>query len=80
MHHRERVVTALAHQQPDAVPIDIGATPVTGITHGGRSKVRSAGSSALVSPRVFSSHSLSSVTLSVISESTITAILRKEEL
>jgi hypothetical protein len=31
MTHRERLRTALAHQQPDRVCIDFGATPVTGI-------------------------------------------------
>jgi hypothetical protein len=28
---RERVRTALAHETPDAVPLDLGATPVTGL-------------------------------------------------
>jgi uroporphyrinogen-III decarboxylase len=28
---RERVLTALAHRTPDAVPIDFGGTPVTGV-------------------------------------------------
>ena len=31
MSHRERVVTALSHRQPDRVPIDLGTTVVTGI-------------------------------------------------
>jgi uroporphyrinogen decarboxylase len=31
MTHRERVLAALSHQQPDRVPIDLGTTPVTGI-------------------------------------------------
>ena len=31
MTHRERLQTTLAHQQPDRVCIDFGATPVTGI-------------------------------------------------
>jgi uroporphyrinogen decarboxylase len=31
MSHRERVVAALAHRQPDRVPIDLGTTVVTGI-------------------------------------------------
>lgn len=30
--HRERVLTALSHRQPDRVPIDLGSTPVTGIS------------------------------------------------
>ncbi|MCL4394023.1 MAG: hypothetical protein M1482_04320 [Chloroflexi bacterium] len=32
MTHRERVLAALSHQQPDRVPIDLGSTPVTGIS------------------------------------------------
>jgi uroporphyrinogen-III decarboxylase len=31
MNSRERVLAALNHQQPDRVPVDFGATPVTGI-------------------------------------------------
>ncbi len=31
MNPRERVLTALAHQEPDRVPLDLGATQVTGI-------------------------------------------------
>ncbi|MGD1995515.1 MAG: uroporphyrinogen decarboxylase family protein [Anaerolineae bacterium] len=31
MNSRERVLTALAHKEPDRVPIDLGASPVTGI-------------------------------------------------
>jgi uroporphyrinogen decarboxylase len=31
MTSRERVLTSLAHKEPDRVPLDIGATPVTGI-------------------------------------------------
>ena len=31
MHCRERVAKALNHQQPDAIPIDFGSTPVTGM-------------------------------------------------
>lgn len=31
MNSRERVLTALAHREPDRVPIDLGASPVTGI-------------------------------------------------
>jgi uroporphyrinogen-III decarboxylase len=31
MSSRERVRAALAHQTPDAVPIDLGSTPVTGV-------------------------------------------------
>lgn len=33
MNSRERVITALNHQQPDRVPFDLGATAITGI-HG----------------------------------------------
>ncbi|HDD25387.1 MAG TPA: methyltransferase [Chloroflexi bacterium] len=32
MRPRERVRTALAHQEPDRVPIDLGGSPVTGIS------------------------------------------------
>jgi hypothetical protein len=28
---RDRVLTALNHEEPDRVPIDLGSTPVTGI-------------------------------------------------
>ncbi|MFO8036832.1 MAG: uroporphyrinogen decarboxylase family protein [Anaerolineales bacterium] len=31
MNHRERVLTALSHEEPDRVPIDLGATQVSGI-------------------------------------------------
>jgi len=31
MTSRERVLTSLSHQEPDRIPVDIGATPVTGI-------------------------------------------------
>lgn len=31
MNSRQRVIAALNHQQPDRVPVDFGATPVTGI-------------------------------------------------
>ena len=31
MNSQERVTAALNHQQPDRVPIDFGATPVSGI-------------------------------------------------
>jgi uroporphyrinogen-III decarboxylase len=31
MTSRERVLSALSHQQPDRVPVDFGSTPVTGI-------------------------------------------------
>ena len=31
MPHRQRVQAALAHQQPDAVPVDFGSTAVTGL-------------------------------------------------
>jgi hypothetical protein len=31
MRHKERILTALQHKEPDAVPIDFGATAVTGI-------------------------------------------------
>jgi len=31
MNHRERVLTALTHQEPDRVPIDFGGTVDTSI-------------------------------------------------
>lgn len=31
MNHRQRVLTALAHREPDRVPVDLGSTAVTGI-------------------------------------------------
>ncbi len=31
MDQRERILTTLAHRQPDRIPLDLGATPVTGI-------------------------------------------------
>jgi uroporphyrinogen decarboxylase len=34
MNHRERLVTALDHQEPDRVPIDLGSTGITSITVG----------------------------------------------
>ncbi|MFA6107177.1 MAG: uroporphyrinogen decarboxylase family protein [Candidatus Latescibacterota bacterium] len=33
MNSRERVLTALRHQEPDRIPFDLSATPVTGIHH-----------------------------------------------
>jgi uroporphyrinogen decarboxylase len=32
MTHRERLMTALAHREPDRVPMDLGATRTTGVT------------------------------------------------
>ena len=32
MNSRERVIKALNHEQPDRVPVDLGSTPVTGIS------------------------------------------------
>ena len=34
MNSRERVLAAFAHQEPDRVPVDLGATVVTGLTVG----------------------------------------------
>jgi uroporphyrinogen decarboxylase len=34
MNHRERLLAALNHQEPDRVPLDFGSTRVTGITRG----------------------------------------------
>ncbi len=33
MRGRERILTALHHQEPDRVPFDLGSTVVTGIHH-----------------------------------------------
>jgi uroporphyrinogen decarboxylase len=32
MNSRERVLSAIAHQQPDKVPVDLGSTPSSGIS------------------------------------------------
>ena len=32
MNSRERVLTSINHKEPDKVPIDLGGTPVTGIS------------------------------------------------
>ena len=32
MNSRERVMAAIAHKQPDHVPLDLGATPSSGIS------------------------------------------------
>ena len=40
MTSRERVKAALAHSEPDRVPLDIGATPVTGISASTLSRLR----------------------------------------
>jgi len=32
VNHRERILAALAHREPDRVPIDLGGSPVTGIS------------------------------------------------
>jgi uroporphyrinogen decarboxylase len=32
MNSRERVLTAIRHQEPDGVPVDLGATPSSGIS------------------------------------------------
>ncbi len=42
MTSRERVMRALAHQQPDRVPLDLGATNVTGIAASSLYRLRSA--------------------------------------
>lgn len=42
MNSRERVVMTLNHQQPDRVPVDMGATPVTSIAAGALSDLRKA--------------------------------------
>ena len=42
MNSRERIKAALSHKQPDRVPVDFGATNVTGISASVVSKVRKA--------------------------------------
>jgi hypothetical protein len=42
MNSRERVKAALAHKEPDAVPLDFGATPVSGINAAALAKLRPA--------------------------------------
>ena len=32
MNSRERVLAAIAHKQPDLVPVDLGSTPSSGIS------------------------------------------------
>jgi len=32
MNSRQRVITAINHRQPDKVPVDLGATPSSGIS------------------------------------------------
>ncbi len=40
MTSRERIIAALNHRQPDRVPVDFGATPVSGITVGSVYRLR----------------------------------------
>lgn len=40
MTHRERILNAVSHQQPDRVPIDLGGTRSTGIVFEGYEKLR----------------------------------------
>ena len=40
MTHKERVLTALSHQQPDKVPIDLGGTPDTSIVVEGYARLK----------------------------------------
>jgi len=40
MTHRERVMTALSHREPDTVPIDLGGTRATGIVATGYDKLK----------------------------------------
>jgi uroporphyrinogen decarboxylase len=32
MNSREKVLAAIRHQEPDGIPVDLGATPSTGIS------------------------------------------------
>jgi len=41
MNHRERLVTALDHREPDRVPIDLGSTGITSIAIGAYQDLRS---------------------------------------
>lgn len=38
--HRQRILCALEHQQPDRVPLDLGSTVVTGIARGAYNKLK----------------------------------------
>ena len=40
MTSRERVLTAIAHHEPDRVPLDLAGTHVTGISRGAYERVR----------------------------------------
>ncbi len=40
MSSRERLLTALNHQEPDRIPLDLGGTNVTGITNGAYQQLR----------------------------------------
>ena len=40
MTSRERVRTALRHEQPDRVPLDLGSTLVTGIQAGAYARLK----------------------------------------
>ena len=42
MNSRQRVESALNHEQPDCVPLDLGASPVTGMHVGSVYKLRQA--------------------------------------
>jgi len=42
MTSRQRVISALEHKTPDAVPFDLGGTPVTGISAGALTRLRKA--------------------------------------
>ncbi len=40
MNHRERVMTALEHKEPDLLPLDFGSTPTSTITKGAYTRLR----------------------------------------
>jgi uroporphyrinogen-III decarboxylase len=42
MNSRERVIKAINHQEPDRVPVDLGATPVSGISVSAMARLRDA--------------------------------------
>ena len=50
---RERLLTALAHQEPDRIPLDLGSTQVTGIHVVAYKKLRTALGLPFVEPQLF---------------------------
>ncbi len=50
---RQRLLTALAHQEPDRIPLDLGSTQVTGIHVVAYKKLRTALGLPFVEPQLF---------------------------